>query len=134
MQAVHLIGLCQGETFATCYASLNPDRVATLVTAVTAINFHTKSDILSNLFRYVDLIFLRNVPKVIDGSILNFLFISLKPYSLLQKKYFQLIERSDDKDFIENYLRMEKWIFDSRSISTKTCLEFVEKSYRKICL
>ncbi len=130
-KSAHLVGLCQGGTFALCYASLYPEKVASLTTTVTPIDFHTESDVLSKLVRYVDFDLMTELPKVFDGSILNLLFLFLKPYSLLQLKYVKLIENCQNKEYVENFFRMEKWIFDSPAISTQTCIEFVDLFYKR---
>ena len=37
---VSLLGICEGGVFTTCYAALEPDRVAALVNTITPIDFH----------------------------------------------------------------------------------------------
>jgi len=130
-KSVHLVGLCQGGTFALCYASLYPEKIASLTTTATPIDFHTESDVLSKLVRYIDFDSMTELPEVLDGSILNLLFLFLKPYTLLQLKYVKLIENAQDKEYVANFLRMEKWIFDSPAISTRTCIEFADLFYKR---
>jgi polyhydroxyalkanoate synthase len=44
LDAINLFGICQGGTFATCYAALNPEKVRTLTLTVTPIDFHAGED------------------------------------------------------------------------------------------
>jgi polyhydroxyalkanoate synthase len=44
---------------------------------------------------------------------LNALFLSLMPFRLTSQKYVGLLDQIDDPKALENFLRMEKWIFDS---------------------
>jgi polyhydroxyalkanoate synthase len=37
----------------------------------------------------------------------------------------------DNKDFVENFVRMERWIFDSPDIPGETFRQFVEDGYKK---
>src|SRR5690606_40074310 len=38
---------------------------------------------------------------------------ALMPYRLLSQKYVDIFERSVDREALETFMRMEKWIFDS---------------------
>ena len=46
-------------------------------------------------------------------------------------KYVSLYEHLDDKTFVENFLRMEKWIFDSPDIPGETFREFIRDCFQK---
>ena len=133
-EAIDVIGLCQGGTFAVCYASLFPEKISSLITTATPIDFHSQKDRLSALIRHVDLRVFEKFPKTIDGRMLNFFFLFLKPYKLLQKKYFDLIENGHDLAYVQNFLKMEKWIFDSPAISSSALMEFVSTFYQKNAL
>ena len=133
-EAIDVIGLCQGGTFAVCYASLFPEKISSLITTATPIDFHSEKDRLSALIRHVDLKVFEKFPKTIDGRMLNFFFLFLKPYKLLQKKYFDLIENGHDLAYVQNFLKMEKWIFDSPAISSSALMEFVSTFYQKNAL
>ena len=47
-RGVNLVGICQGGTFALCYAALHPDKVRNLVVTVTPVDFHTPDVTLSH--------------------------------------------------------------------------------------
>ena len=128
-QSIDVIGLCQGGTFAVCYASLFPEKISSLITTATPIDFRSEKDRLGALIRHIDLDVFEKLPKTIDGRMLNFFFLFLKPYKLLQKKYFDLLENGHDVAYVENFLKMEKWIFDSPAISSNALMEFVSKFY-----
>ena len=50
----------------------------------------------------------------IPGEFMNIGFLLLNPVRLMFDKYRSFLENLDDANFVAN-LRMEKWIFDSRS-------------------
>ena len=126
---VNLMGICQGGTFALCYAALEPTRLRTLVTTVTPVDFCTPDDHLSRLLRDVDLDLLgaRNV----SGDALNALFLRLKPYRLLMQKYVDLLPQLQDAEAVSTFLRMERWIFDSPDLAGQALAEFARKFYRE---
>lgn len=133
-EAIDVIGLCQGGTFAVCYASLFPEKISSLITTATPIDFHSEKDRLSALIRHVDLKVFEKFPRTIDGRMLNFFFLFLKPYKLLQKKYFDLLENGHDLVYVQNFLKMEKWIFDCPAISSNALREFASTFYQENAL
>jgi polyhydroxyalkanoate synthase len=46
-------------------------------------------------------------------------------------KYVGLCELLDDKQFVENFIRMEKWIFDSPDIPGETFREFLKDCFQE---
>ncbi len=127
---LNLLGICQGGTFSLCYSTLHQDKVKNLVTTVTPVDFHTKGDLLSNMVRYIDIDQLVDTLGNIPGEMLNQVFLSLKPYTLVGKKYIDLIDILDDKDRLTDFMRMEKWIFDSPDQTGETYREFIKKFYQ----
>lgn len=110
---VNLLGICQGGTMSLCYLALNPEKVSNLVTMVTPVDFYTDDNVLARWFRHVDVNLLVDTMGNVPGTMLNSIFLSLKPFKLGVEKYLDFIDIIDQKDKLENFMRMEKWIFDS---------------------
>jgi polyhydroxyalkanoate synthase subunit PhaC len=108
-----LLGVCQGGTFSLCYAALHPERVRNLITMVTPVDFQTPDNLLSCWARGLDVDALLAAHGVVPGDVLNAAYVSLLPFRLLQQKYVNLLELGGDQAQMENFMRMEKWIFDS---------------------
>ncbi|MDG2302677.1 MAG: class III poly(R)-hydroxyalkanoic acid synthase subunit PhaC [Gammaproteobacteria bacterium] len=130
-EKINILGVCQGGTFSVCYAALNPEKVKRLITTITPINFETQFDSISHLFRNVDINLLMDGHINMHGDFLNAIFLSLKPYRLLQQKYVHFLENIDDFDASATFFRMEKWIFDSPSVAAKVFQEFSVEFYQK---
>ncbi len=127
---VNLFGICQGGTFSTCYSALYPDKVRNLITTVTPIDFHTGDDMLSHLFRYVDVDALTDASGNLSGDLLNRVFLSLKPFRLAQQKYIHMLDTLDDPGAMQLFMRMEKWIFDSPALAGRAFREFARDFYQ----
>ena len=127
-RGVNLVGICQGGTFALCYAALHPEQVRNLVVTVTPVDFHTSQDMLSNWLRHVDLDLLGH--GNLSGDALNALFLSLKPLRLTQAKYVGLVAQLGDRAAVETFMRMEQWIFDSPDLAGTALREFAQCFYR----
>lgn len=133
---INLLGICQGGTFSLCYSALHPQKVKTLITMVTPVDFSVQEGLL-NLWSGctlgakafdIDLIVdtLGNIP----GEFLNFEFLTLKPFQLGVEKYANLTEIADREDKLLNFLRMEKWIFDSPDQAGEAYRQFIKDFYQ----
>lgn len=110
---INLLGVCQGGTMSLCYAALHPGTLLNLVTMVTPVDFRTPDNVLTRWSEHVDLDAMVATSGNVSGEMLNALFIGLQPFRLTGQKYIDLLDRVDDPRALENFLRMEKWIFDS---------------------
>jgi polyhydroxyalkanoate synthase len=128
--SVNLLGICQGGTFSLCYTALHQHKVRNLVTTVTPVDFHTPRDMLSHLVRNVDTDMLVRAFGNCPGEMLNWLFLMLKPFRLMGQKYVDLIDNLDDAGKAGNFLRMEKWIFDSPDQAGAAFRQFVKDFYQ----
>lgn len=62
---------------------------------------------------------------------MNFGFLLLNPARLVIDKYVGFWENMDKKEFVENFVRMEKWIFDSPDVPGETFRQFVKDCYQQ---
>jgi len=130
LKKINILGICQGGTFSLCYTSLHPEKVKNLITTVTPVDFHTKDDLLSKMVRNVDIDLLVDTLGNIPGELLNMIYLSLKPFRLVGQKYMDLVNLLDDKEQAKNFMRMEKWIFDSPDQAGEAFREFTRQFYQ----
>lgn len=127
---INLIGVCQGGTFSTIYSSLYPQKIKNLVTMVTPIDFHVDDGLLFKWGKYLNIDNMIDAYGVLPGSIMNSGYLMLKPFQLMLDKYVDLFENIDDRETVENFVRMEKWIFDSPGQAGEALKQFVKDLYR----
>lgn len=113
VEQINLVGVCQGGTLSLCYAALFPEKLRNLVTMVTPVDFRTPENLLTKWSEHVDLDALIATTGNLPGEMLNTLFLALMPFRLMNQKYVDLLDQVHDPKALENFLRMEKWIFDS---------------------
>jgi polyhydroxyalkanoate synthase len=130
LDALNLLGVCQGGVFSLCYAALHPQRVRNLITMVTPVDFRTPSDLLSKWVSRIDVAAWVDEGNV-SGDALNQLFLSLMPFRLRQQKYVDLLAGIPDRARIENFMRVEQWIFDSPDQAGAAFREFVLWFYQE---
>ena len=128
---INLLGVCQGGTLSLLYASLEPKRIARLVTMVTPVDFQTPDNLLSKWSRGVDFDLLVDTFGNVPGELLNATFLSLMPFRLTLQKYLALVDGADEPRALESFLRMEKWIFDSPDQAGTAFREFMKWFYQE---
>jgi polyhydroxyalkanoate synthase subunit PhaC len=128
---VNLLGICQGGAFSLMYTALHPEKVNTLVTMVTPVDFKTPDNLLSAWVQHVDIDLAVDTMGNIPGELLNWSFLTLKPYSLMGQKYVNMVDVLDDPKKVKNFLRMEKWIFDSPDQAGETFRQFIKDFYQR---
>jgi polyhydroxyalkanoate synthase len=130
VEALDLLGVCQGGVFSLCYTALHPRQVANLVTLTTPVDFQTPADLLSKWVRELDTGLLERAGNV-PGELLNALFLSLMPFRLTQQKYVRLLTGRADQRAVEDFVRMERWIFDSPPQAAVALTQFVRWFYQE---
>ena len=130
-EKVNLMGICQGGTFSAIYSALNPEKIQNLVTLVAPIDFSTNEGLLFNWSKHLNIDALVDSYRVIPGDFLNSGFLMLMPFNLNIRKYVDMLDVMEDKDKLLNFLRMEKWIFDSPGQAGECMRQFIKDCYQE---
>jgi polyhydroxyalkanoate synthase subunit PhaC len=136
-----LLGVCQGGTFSVIYSALHPERVKNLITLVAPVNFHTDEGLLHRWSKGLDIDKVVDLYGVVPGDFLNSGFLLTDPFRLMIDKYLGIFERIEcdpgdaacelrNEETVKNFLRMEKWIFDSPAQAGETLRQFFKDCYR----
>jgi polyhydroxyalkanoate synthase len=138
---ITLLGVCQGGTFSVMYSALHPEKIKNLITLVAPVDFNTDRGLLHVWAKSLDIDKIVDYYGIVPGDFLNAGFLLLDPFRLMLDKYlgmFEKIEYSNDdaltkvnEENIKNFLRMEKWIFDSPDQAGETLRQFVKDCYQK---
>ena len=127
---INLMGICMGGTFSVIYSALHPEKIKNLVTTVTPTNFDTNKGLLHVWMKNID------ADRVVDtfgnlpADMMNLGFLLLNPARLMIDKYVGFMEQMDNKTFVENFVRMEKWIFDSPDLPGEVFRQFIKDCYQ----
>ena len=128
---INLMGICMGGAFSVMYAALHPHKIKNLVTTVTPTNFDTDQGLLHIWMKNIDADHMVETFGNMPGDLLNMGFLLLNPARLMIDKYVGFLENMDNKNFVENFVRMEKWIFDSPDVPGETFRQFIIDCYQK---
>ena len=130
MAAVNLLGICQGGVLSLCYSALNPGKVRNLITMVTPVDFQTSDNMLSNWTRAMDVDLFVDTMGNVPADLMNWSYLMLKPFRLNLQKYVGMVDILDDAKAMEDFLRMEKWIFDSPDQAGEAFRQFIKQFYQ----
>jgi polyhydroxyalkanoate synthase len=142
LDKITLLGVCQGGTFSVMYAALHPEKLKNLVALVAPVNFDTDKGILHLWAKSLDVDKIVDYYGIVPGDFLNAGFLLTDPFRLMIDKYVGLFERIEcepgdkecelrNEDTVKNFLRMEKWIFDSPDQAGETFRQFMKDCYQK---
>ncbi len=136
LDKINLLGICQGGAFSLCYGSLHPEKVKNLIVMVTPVDFHQPECLLNMRggcsigSEAVDVDLMVDALGNIPGDYLNLEFLMLKPQQLGIQKYLDFPEIMSSEDKLVNFLRMEKWIFDSPDQAGEAYRQFSKDFYQ----
>jgi len=94
------------------------------------IDFSKDNTILANWAKAVD------ADKILDefghlhGQILDLAFLMRNPPRYGFDKYLKLIKKLDDKKFVDNFISVEKWLYDTPIISGKFFRKIINDCYK----
>jgi polyhydroxyalkanoate synthase len=98
---------------------------------VTPVDFATPQNLLAKWARGIDVDLLVDTYGNVPGELLNFIFVSLMPFRLTLQKYLAIVDGADEPRQLENFLRMERWIFDSPDQAGQAFREFVRLFFQE---
>lgn len=133
LEKLNLMGICMGGTMCAIYAAQHPEKVKNLVLTVSPTDFDTDTGLLHVWWgnKGFDVDRLVDLQGNVSGDMLNINFLLMNPARLMLDKYVNFMEHMDNRKFVENFLRMEKWIFDSPDVPGEIFREFIKECYQE---
>ena len=131
LDAINVLGICQGGTFSLCYTAMHPEKVKNLITMVTPVDFRTPDNMLSHWVQSMDVDLFVDTLGNIPASLMNWVYLMLKPVRLHQQKYVSMVDILDNPTELKNFLRMERWIFDSPDQAGEAFRQFIKDFYQQ---
>ena len=128
---VSLQGYCTGGTMATIYAALHPENVKNLVATAPVIDGWKDTTVINNIAKHVD------VDKMVDTignmppEFMYYCFSVLKPFEQGIEKYINFFKNIKDKNFVDNFMRVEKWLADTPPIPGELFRQWIRDIYHR---
>jgi polyhydroxyalkanoate synthase len=122
VDAVNLLGICEGGVFTLCYAALHPRRVRNLAVTITPVDFHADMDSDRIEHGFINLwtrsLAPADIDRIVDafgyvpGKFMGMVFSMMTPVKSLTKYNLDMLDVFESRDRLMNFLRMEKWLAD----------------------
>lgn len=130
LDAINLLGVCQGGTFSAIYAALYPEKVKNFIPIVTPVDFDNKESLLNVWATEFDADLMIDAYGNVPGDMMNNAYMMLQPFTLSVQKYVNMVQIMGDTDKLADFLRMEAWIFDSPDQPAETLRRFLKDFYQ----
>jgi len=128
---ITLHGYCMGSTLSAIYAATHTDKVKNLVTLAPVFDTAQDSTIIGTFSKNIDVDRIFDVVGNLPVEYLFACFQSSKPFKQGIDKYINLVNRINDDKFVQNFLRVENWLYDTPAVPGETFRQWVKDIYQK---
>ncbi len=131
VEEISLQGYCTGGTLATAYAALHPENIKNYIATAPVIDGWRDTTVISNLAKHVD------VDKMVDTignmppEFMYYCFSVLKPFEQGIEKYVKFFKNIDNQQFVDNFLRVERWLGDTPPIPGELFRQWIKDIYQE---
>jgi polyhydroxyalkanoate synthase len=126
-----LHGYCMGATMSTMYTTLHQERVRNLAVIAPVVDTEKDTTVIGNLAKNMDVDKMVSVIGNLPSEQLYACYSALKPFKQGVNKYFNLVQNIDNDQFVGNFLRIEKWLYDTPPIAGETFRQWIADIYQK---
>ena len=127
---VSLQGYCMGATMSLIYTTLYQKNVKNLITVAPVVDTEKDKTVIKNMAQNMDIDKILSHYENFPYELLYSLYASLKPFKQGLSKYLNLFDNLKDECFVENFLRVEKWLYDTPVIAGETFRQWIKDIYQ----
>ena len=128
---IALQGYCMGATMCLMYTSLYQKNIKNLTTIAPVIDSEKDSTVIKNMAQHMDIDKVLSYHDNFPYELLYSLYASLKPFKQGVNKYLTLFNNLEDESFVQNFLKIEKWLYDTPPIAGETFRQWIKDIYQK---
>ncbi|HSD04534.1 MAG TPA: class III poly(R)-hydroxyalkanoic acid synthase subunit PhaC [Nitrosopumilaceae archaeon] len=127
---VSLQGYCTGGTLATVYTALHPDKVKNLIATAPVIDGKRDTTVVGNLAKHVDVDKMVETIGNMPPEFMYYVFSVLKPFEQGIEKYINFFKNIEDKNYVDSFLRVEKWLSETPPIPGELFKQWIKDIYQ----
>lgn len=128
---VTLFGYCWGGVLSIIYAALHNERLKNLIVQAAPVDFDKDDSILADWSRKFPVDTYVDEFEEMDGHILNLGFLMRNPIRYAFDKYIKFMQRMDDLQFVDNFIRVERWLYNTPDVPGEFFRQFIKDLYKK---
>jgi polyhydroxyalkanoate synthase len=122
---------CMGGTMSAMYTALHQEKIRNLAVIAPVIDGQKDFTVIGNLAKNMDVDKMLQVVGNLQSEQLYALYVTLKPFKQGINKYLNLLQNVDNEQFVGNFLRLEKWLYDTPPIAGETFRQWISDIYQK---
>jgi len=126
-----LHGYCMGASMSAMYTTLHQEKVRNLAVIAPVVDTEKDTTVIGSLAKNMDVEKMLQVAGNLPAEQLYACYSVLKPFKQGVNKYFNLVQNIDNENFVGNFLRIEKWLYDTPPIAGETFRQWVADIYQK---
>jgi len=127
---ISILGYCWGGIIALIFSALYSKNIKNLTLMAVPIDTSKDETILSNWAKVLDTDKLIDEFGHLDGQILDIGFLMRNPIRYTFDKYLTMIKKYGDKEFIDVFSAVEKWLYDTPIIPGKLFKQIINDCYK----
>ena len=139
-EKISILGYCWGGILALIYTALeaantiqnhdHDNTVKSLTLMATPVDFSKENTILANWSRAVDIDKMIHEFGNMNGQILDLAFAMRNPPRYMFDKYFKLFKKLYDKEFVNTFIDVERWLYDTPPVPGNLHLQIINNCYK----
>jgi polyhydroxyalkanoate synthase len=126
-----ILGYCWGGVFALIHSALHPEEVRNLVLMAVPIDFNKDDSMLARWSKAIDVDSMMDEFGNMDGRALDLAFVMRNPPRYAFDKYLKFFQRFYDKEFVDTFIDVERWLYDTPPIPGALFRQIINDCYRK---
>ena len=127
---VSMQGYCTGGTLATVYAALHPKKIKNLIVTAPVIDGKHDTTVVGNLAKHMDVDKMVNTIGNMPPEFMYYVFSILKPFEQGIEKYINFFRNIEDKNYVDSFLRVEKWLNETPPIPGELFRQWIKDIYQ----
>jgi polyhydroxyalkanoate synthase len=127
---ISILGYCWGGLFSLIHTSLHPEDVRNLVLMAVPVDFSKDDTILGKWSKAIDVDAMMDELGHMDGQVLNIGFLMRNPPRYTFDKYLKFFQRSFDREFVDTFIDVERWLYDTPIIPGVLHRQIITDCYR----
>jgi len=131
IEKLTLHGYCMGGTMSTMYTAMHQEKVRNLAVIAPVIDGQRDFTVMGNLAKNMDVDKMLQIIGNLQPEQLYAFYLTLKPFKQGINKYLNFLQNVDNEQFVDNFLRLEKWLYDTPPIAGETFRQWISDIYQK---
>ena len=130
VEKVSILGYCWGGTMALIYSAQHKENLERLALMAVPLDSDRDRSILSYWAKALDSDRIAREFGHMDGQMLDLGFIMRNPPRYALDKYKKFFERIHDKNFVDTFIAVERWLYNTPPIPGNLYREFISGCYK----